>query len=118
MYHTVNIILGQAYVMVSVSCVTLNKKQILHTQFLTLLWVYCLNPQLQSVTISFLASMVAIRFFHPRMPHKVVALPVNKYEIANNIISYSEALHPQHIDSQNIHLSIFYLCLHMECYLQ
>lgn len=104
------------YVIVSISCVTLNKKQILQTIFESLMDI--VYEPTASVCNSSLAPMVAIRFFHLGMPHKTVALPVNKYAIAKNRISYSEALLPKHIDPQNSHFSIFYLCLQMECYLE
>ena len=39
--------------------------------------------------IGLLASITVIRFFYLGMFHKIVSLPVNKYTIANNRISYT-----------------------------
>lgn len=76
------------------------------------------GPQLKSLAIIFLACIVAIKFFHLGILHKIVTLPLNKYAIAENRISYSQALHPQRVDHQTVDLSIFYLCLCMECCLK
>ena len=47
------------------------------------------GPQFKPVEISLLASITVIRFFHLEMSHKIVSLPVNKYTIASNRISYT-----------------------------
>lgn len=83
-----------------------------NTQCLNLQSVYIAwttGPQLKSMEIHFLASIVVIKFFQLGMTHKMVSLPTNKYAIAKNRISCTQALHSQFIDFQTNFLS--FICI-------